>query len=273
MLWICSLLAAVFVSELPHPGSELRPVLFALEEEEEEGRGPLVEPVVLFDPVEALEGIDDGETQTTVYLGRMGTTLHFTDGRGSAVLLKPAPGRTCVSALVEVRVDAAARSPTKSTLLSSETSLRERSHRALSGVEKGQLGAMLRTVARQTRAPMLSKKTSSFQVVNLGPGANAMLVGTVSTSDNPAVGDRFLLIVAQLNSKHSKVEYVNVTHLYDHYDQLGRQEVLGFVDLDADGMAELVVREHEKEGYTYVIHRRSAQGTWSVWLRSGGQGC
>lgn len=109
------------------------------------------------------------------------------------------------------------------------------------------------------------------EVVDPGDG-DALFVATFATTAyQPPGGAAFLI------ARTADVSAIRVVPQYARFrerdtDSKDRVEPLfGAIDVDGDGIAELVTQRHHKEGYDYIVYRRTG-GRWTS-LEGGGSGC
>lgn len=63
------------------------------------------------------------------------------------------------------------------------------------------------------------------------------------------------------------------SHMTDAYEKSGSQEFLGSLDLNGDGVLELVFRIHHYEGSSYEIYQRTQNDGWQILYGGGESGC
>ena len=110
-----------------------------------------------------------------------------------------------------------------------------------------------------------------IDVVDPGDG-DALFVATFATTAYEQPGGAAFLIARMVDVRAARVvpQYARFRHRdTDSKDRV--EPLFGAIDVDGDGVAELVTQRHYKEGYDYVIYRR-ADGRWTS-FESGGSGC
>jgi len=113
--------------------------------------------------------------------------------------------------------------------------------------------------------------TTYIDVVD--PGArNALFVATFTTTAyEPPGGAAFLIArTADVSSTRVGPQYARF-RVRDTDSKDGIEPLFGALDVDGDGIAELVTQRQHKEGYDYIVYRRAA-GRWTS-LEGGGSGC
>jgi hypothetical protein len=108
-------------------------------------------------------------------------------------------------------------------------------------------------------------------VVDPGDG-DALFVATFATTAYGQPGGAAFLIARTTDVSATSVmpQYARFRER-DTDSKDGVEPLFGAVDVDGDGVAELVTQRYHKEGYDYIIYRRG-DGRWTS-LSGGGSGC
>ncbi len=107
--------------------------------------------------------------------------------------------------------------------------------------------------------------------VDLDGGGREALVGAYSVAADPAGGtDRAVVVVAGPGSGALRD---HGAYLSDAADGWGALQLIGALDVDGDGVLEVIARESAEEAYRYVVLARDASGRWAPVFTGGGGGC
>jgi hypothetical protein len=106
----------------------------------------------------------------------------------------------------------------------------------------------------------------------MGVGDELLIVGSWSTPDAACAGSLFLIArVDDVTSENVTPQVARYRSRADCTDA-AYIEPLDHIDIDGDGFDEVITRDHQKEGYDYLIWRRESGGRWAV-SRRAGSGC
>ena len=236
---------------LPSPAAERRVLLAVLADEQ------AIEPIVWLDP---LERPRDEFTFARSY------TLSM-DGKATGTArAKERVQLGCVSMAAKVELDGegnfAANFETKAVAVREATQDEAALLVRWARVFLGNHG-----IARES----VQELETHVDVVDPGDGDPLFVATFTTTAYQPPGGSAFLI------ARTADVSPTSVVPQYARFqerdtDSKDRVEPLfGAIDLDADGIAELVTQRSHKEGYDYIVYRR-AGGRWTA-LEGGGSGC
>ena len=117
-------------------------------------------------------------------------------------------------------------------------------------------------------------ETLEADVLHVDPGdGTPLFVGSlhaVGSPQRPSGVVFFIAAAADVSPTRVKTQYARFSEREPDPVQ-GVQSLFGTIDLDRDGMAELVTWRQEKEGHSYVVLRRK-NGRWRA-TEGGGAGC
>jgi hypothetical protein len=215
-----------------------------------------IEPIVALDPIE----------KPAAAILRRGDTLDFS--RDGDVIGKVTVGEPvslgCVSAAAKATVEPD-RAVGESFIATNFTPKKAREVREASNEER----AMLRGYAqRYLRARGLSTHNLEdvIDVVDLGDGEPLFVASLITNTTAMFV----LARVSDVSSTRLTPQLV-LAGPRDPDGNDGREPLFALLDLDDDGMAEVITQRHHKEGYDYVVYRRRG-GRWTA-FEGGGSGC
>lgn len=265
---------------LPVAAAERR-VVFAVKEVD---FGPVpddakayIEPIAFADPIAAppvgFSHPDEAQDQASLDFahryfdaGHRYSVLHG----GTVRVLKPASA-SCISLVATV--ETAEPLPALATNFSvPERMLRDREP---SVREAASLLAYGRRYFNARGGDDLELEIGVAQVLDVDPETEPLLAGTVLVTDSrslPECGARAILIVARL----SEVAPTRLTPQFTiraGCEDVGTPFIFGHLDLDGDGVDELIAVTYGKENYDYQLYRRGSDGPWKFVLRGGGAGC
>ncbi|HLA64696.1 MAG TPA: hypothetical protein VK610_09735 [Rhodothermales bacterium] len=143
--------------------------------------------------------------------------------------------------------------------------LETREEDALAGLARARLAEAGVTPVRLER--LRSRRSLA---VDLDENGVEELIATFGIADDGAGGtERGVLVIAGSGTSTPRVMGARVS---DAADGWGALQLVGALDVDGDGIREVVVREAGAEAYRYVVLARAAGGRWTE-VFSGGGGC
>jgi hypothetical protein len=246
---VCAvLLASMALSSL---AAERRVLLAVLPDEQ------AIEPIVLLDPIERpREEFTFARTYTLSTDGRATGTVRANE------LVKLG----CVSTAAKVQLSGegnfAANFETKPVVVREATE-----DEAALLLRWARLFLVNHGIARKN----VAKLETYVDVVDPGDG-DPLFVATFATTAYEAPGGAAFLI--------ARTADVSATSVVPQYARFGERDtdskdlvepLFGAIDVDRDGIAELVTQRHHKEGYDYIVYRRT-DGRWTA-VTGGGSGC
>jgi hypothetical protein len=180
----------------------------------------------------------------------------------------------CVSLSARVRLQTSAKiGGWVKALATDSDSLRfpESSRRAVTPAERETALELARRAYRQkgVAAPVIEKmKVNNLTGADLYHDGKAELIGSFNIDDRDARHIYVLfLIIEQDPSGQFKVAL-------QHYDQVNEieEDLVDYLDLDGDGIAEVITQIEVAEGWEYAIYKKK-DNKWQQIYKGGGGGC
>jgi hypothetical protein len=276
--FLCVLFFASLV--LPLPAAERR-VVFAVKKVD---FGPVpddakvyIEPIALADPMEApprgFSHPDEAQDEASIAFaqryfdaGHRYSVLH---GGTVRVLKRASAG--CISLVATVE------STGSLPALATNFSVPERTlrNREPSADELASLLAYGRRYFDARGGGNLELQIGDAQILDVDPATEPLLAGTIEVTDSrslPECGARAILVVARLSDVTPRRLTPQFT-IQAGCEDVGTPFIFGHLDLDRDGVDELIAVTYGKENHDYQLYRRGSDGVWKFVLRGGGAGC
>lgn len=247
-----TLCAALLASiALPSPAGERRVLLAALPDEQ------AIEPIVLLDPMERPR---DEFTFAPSY------TLSI-DGRATGtVRAKERVQLGCVS--IAARVQSSGEGNFATNFETKPVAVRAATDDEAAPLLRWARSFLVNHGIVQKNVQELE---TYVDVVDPGDGEALFVATFTTTAYEPPGGAAFLIARTADVSATSVVPQHARFRERDTDSKDGVEPLFGAVDVDGDGIAELVTQRHHKEGYDYVVYRRAGSRWTSV--EGGGSGC
>jgi hypothetical protein len=132
-------------------------------------------------------------------------------------------------------------------------------------------GEYLKTHGAET--PTLEKlKIPSLRATRLKPGGPDVLVGNIALAENTKVYDLFLAIEFEPGKIQTLISSFHVSNDLEDGKDRQQEKFLDQIDLDGDGVDELVTISRYYESWDYTIYREQ-NGEWIPAYKGGGGGC
>lgn len=236
------------------------------------GKQTLLDPVILLDPLEAPPIDGTGGTVTDhqrapEFIKRYfepGRTYHVIGGGTVTVVRHDDPGG-CADMWAQATTSAAG------MLASNDPSLRaHRVEKTTAGDERS-AQALAAEIFAEHHVRNRVGQHSSTALVTVADGTNPLLIATfeAESADHGTLWGIF--VIAHRDGASWRREHVEFVDTKAE-SVVGHRSFAGNVDLDGDGVDELIVSTQGIEGYGYAVMQRR-HGSWDVIAAGGGAGC